>query len=161
MANTYTQIHIQAVFVVKNRECIIQKDWKEKLYSYMNGIITKNGHKVLAINGMPDHVHLFFGMKPTQSIADLMQDVKSGSSKWINDNKLVKGKFLWQVGYGAFSYCNSEVEVVMKYVQNQERHHSKKSFLQEYQDFLEAFEVQYDERYVFEEVAYNENDFRL
>ena len=128
MANTYTQIHIQAVFAVQNRACVIRKAWKEDLYKYMTGIIQNHGHKVLAINGMPDHVHILFGMRPTQSLSELMQDVKGDSSKWINQNRLVKGKFSWQEGYGAFSYSKSHVDRVIKYILNQEKHHIRKTF---------------------------------
>jgi len=103
MANTYTQIHLHFVFAVKYRGAIIDKTWKENLYRYITGIVQANNHKLLAINGMPDHIHLFVGMRPTQSVSDLLQDIKGSSSKWINDNKLVKGKFEWQEGYGAFS----------------------------------------------------------
>ena len=107
MANTYTQIHIQYVFSVQNRDCIIAKSWREELYKYITGIIQKNNHKLLAINGMPDHIHVLVGLRLAQSIADLMQDVKGYSSKWINDKKYVRGKFSWQEGYGAFSYSKS------------------------------------------------------
>lgn len=107
MANTYTQIHLQFVFAVKHRDAAIDKSWKENLYRYITGIVQTNNHKLLAINGMPDHIHLFVGMRPTQSVSDLLQDIKGSSSKWINDNKLVKGKFEWQEGYGAFSYAMS------------------------------------------------------
>ena len=103
MANTYTQIHIHAVFSVQNRSCIIQRRWKEELYKYITGIIKNNKHKPLVINGMPDHIHVLFGLRPAQSISDLLQDIKGGSSKWINERKLVKGRFSWQEGYGAFS----------------------------------------------------------
>jgi REP element-mobilizing transposase RayT len=158
MANTYTQIHIQAVFAVQNRACVIRKAWKEDLYKYMTGIIQNHGHKVLAINGMPDHVHILFGMRPTQSLSELMQDVKGDSSKWINQNRLVKGKFSWQEGYGAFSYSKSHVDRVIKYILNQEKHHIRKTFAKEYNEFLEKFEVEYDQRFVFKVVDYNLED---
>jgi REP element-mobilizing transposase RayT len=152
MANTYTQIHIQAVFSVKSRIGLIQSNWKDELYKYITGILQANKHKMIAINGMPDHIHIFFGMRPNQSLSDLMQDIKGNSSKWINDKKLVPGKFEWQEGYGAFSYSKSQVNDVISYIQNQELHHSKKSFLEEYKDFLEKFEVEYDERYSFKDL---------
>lgn len=158
MANTYTQIHIQAVFVVQNRDCVIHKSWKNELYKYITGIIQNHNHKVLAINGMPDHVHVLFGMRPTQSLSDLMQDIKGDSSEWINEKGYVKGKFSWQAGYGAFSYSKSHVENVITYIQNQEMHHKKKTFMEEYQEFLEKFEVDYDERYVFKPVEYDEDE---
>jgi putative transposase len=154
MPNTYTQIHIQAVFTVQNRTCLIDKSWKNDLYKYITGIIQGNGHKLLTINGMPDHVHILFGFRPTQSLSELMQDVKGNSSKWINENEFINGKFTWQEGFGAFSYSKSHVPAVIKYIQNQEIHHLKKSFLEEYREFLELFEVEYDERYIFKEVEY-------
>ncbi len=151
MANTYTQIHIQSVFAVKTRIGLIQPIWKDELYKYITGIVQAYDHKVLAINGMPDHVHLFFGMRPTQSLSDLMQVAKGSSSKWINDRRFIKGKFEWQEGYGAFSYGKSQASDVITYIQNQEIHHQKKNFLDEYNDLLEKFEVDFDERYVFKE----------
>ena len=121
------------------------------MYKYITGIIQKHDHKLLAINGMPDHVHIFFGMRPTQSLSDLMQDVKGGSSKWINEKKFIKAKFEWQEGFGAFSYSKSQASRVIAYVENQEVHHRKITFLDEYKMFLEKFEVAYDERYIFKE----------
>jgi REP element-mobilizing transposase RayT len=152
MANTYTQLHIHAVFAVQNRASLIRESWKEELYKYISGIIQTNGHKLLAINGMPDHVHVFFGMRPVQSLSDLMQDVKSGSSRWVDDNQLVKSKFSWQEGYGAFSYSKSQVPKVINYIQNQEYHHAKKTFLDEYRELLDIFDIDYDERYIFKPI---------
>lgn len=149
MANTYTQIHIHAVFAVQHRDCMISSQWKEELYRYITGIIQNNGHKMLAINGMPDHLHVFFGMRPVQSLSDLMQDIKGDSSKWINHNKFIRSHFSWQEGYGAFSYSKSHVENVIRYIKDQEVHHHKKTFLEEYVDFLKKFGVPYDERYLF------------
>lgn len=149
MANTYTQIHIHVIFAVKNRIGLIRNEWKDELYKYIVGIIQANKHRLLAINGMPDHVHVFFGMRPTQSLADLMQDIKGSSSKWINDRKLVRGRFEWQEGYGAFSYSKSQMANVIAYIRNQEIHHGKRSFLEEYKDFLEKFQVEYKEQYIF------------
>lgn len=155
MANTYTQIHIQCVFTVQNRDCIIRNAWKDELYKYISGVIQNNGHKVLAINGMPDHVHVFFGMRPVQSLSDLMQDVKGDSSRWINEKGFVKTKFSWQEGYGAFSYSKSHVNNVISYIRNQEEHHRKKTFIEEYNELLEKFEVEYDQRYIFKPVEYD------
>jgi REP element-mobilizing transposase RayT len=149
MANTYTQIHIQAIFAVKKRTGLIQKEWKDELYKYITGIIQNHDHKLLAINGMPDHLHTFFGMRPTQSLSDLMQDIKQDSSGWINKRKFLKDKFEWQSGFGAFSYSKSQASRVIAYVQNQEIHHRKITFLEEYKKFLERFGVDYDERYIF------------
>lgn len=151
MANTYTQIHIHSVFAVQSRAGFIQSEWKVELYKYITGIIQNYDHKLLAINGMPDHTHVFFGMRPTQSLSDLMQDIKGGSSKWINDQRFTKSRFEWQQGYGAFSYAKSQVDTVMAYIQNQEIHHTKKTFLEEYKELLNEFEVSYDERYTFKE----------
>jgi putative transposase len=156
MANTYTQIHIQAVFSVQNRDCIIRKSWKDELYKYIIGIIQNHEHKVLAINGNLDHIHIFFGMRPTQSLSDLMQDIKGDSSKWINTKGFINGHFSWQEGFGAFSYSKSHVKNVINYINNQEVHHRKITFIEEYQNFLEKFEVEYKERYIFYPVEYFE-----
>ncbi len=123
MANTYTQIHIQVVFAVQNRESLIKDLWKDDLYKYITGIIQNNNHKVLQINGVADHIHILFGMRPTQSLSDLMKQVKQDSSKWINKQGLVNGKFSWQSGFGAFSYSKSEVPKIIRYIKNQEEHH--------------------------------------
>jgi len=154
MSDTYTQIHIQAVFTVSNRTCIIRKNWKEELHRYITGIIQKNGHKLLAINGMPDHVHILFGLRPRQSIADLMQLVKGESSEWINKKELVRGRFSWQEGYGAFSYSRSHLPAVIKYILNQEKHHRRKTFLEEYLQLLEKFQVDFQERNLFKPIKY-------
>lgn len=152
MANTYTQIHLQFVFAVKYRNGLIHASFKEELYKYISGIIKENNHKLLAINGMPDHLHIFIGMRPSQSISDLLQDIKGSSSKWINEKKFLKVKFEWQEGYGAFSYSKSHVNNVISYIQNQENHHKKESFREEYLKFLKVFEIEYDERYIFKEL---------
>ena len=149
MANTYTQIHIQAAFAVLNRECIIRNSWKEELYKYISGIVQSNNHKLLSINGMPDHVHILFGLRPSQTIADLMHDYKGSSSKWINDKKLVQGKFSWQEGYGAFSYSKSEVPSFIQYIFDQTNHHKRKTFFEEYYAMLKEFEIDFDDRYIF------------
>ena len=151
MANTYTQIHIQTIFAVKKRTGLIKRQWKDELYKYITGIIQKQDHKLLAINGMPDHLHTFFGMRPRQSISDLLQDIKADSSSWINKKRFTGEKFEWQDGYGAFSYSKSQVARVIAYVQNQEEHHRKITFLEEYKRFLQKFEIAYDERYIFKE----------
>lgn len=149
MANTYTQLHIQVVFVVQNRQSLIGQAWKSELYKYITGIIQNHAHKVLQINGMPDHVHVLIGMRPTQSLADLMQIVKQDSSKWINDKGFVLGRFSWQAGYGAFSYSNSEVPRVIDYIKNQEEHHKAFSFNDEYKNILTEFKIDYNEAYLF------------
>lgn len=153
MANTYTQIHIQAVFSVQNRECIIQKTWKDELYKYISGIISNNHHKLLAINGMPDHVHILFGLRPSQSVSDLLQDVKGCSSKWINEKKLVRGRFSWQEGYGAFSYSKTDLPNLIRYINNQAIHHRRKTFIKEYHEMLKEFEIDYYDRFIFKPVG--------
>ena len=153
MANTYTQLYVQVVFVVKNRQSLIQEEWKQELYKYISGIIKNNEHKLLAINGVGDHVHILIGMKPSQSLADLMQDIKGSSSKWINDKNYVYGKFEWQAGYGAFTYSHSQISSVIKYIQNQEVHHKTSTFKEEYVSFLKAFEINYNENYLFSDVS--------
>ena len=151
MANTYTQIHIQFVFAVKHRKGIIHNSFKDELYKYITGIIQTHNHKLLAINGMSDHIHILIGMRPTQSISDLLQDIKGSSSKWINEKKFLNVKFEWQEGYGAFSYSKSSVENVINYIKNQEEHHRRKTFKEEYLKLLEDFEIDFDERYIFKD----------
>ena len=153
MANTYTQIHVQAIFAVQNRQSLIQENWQEELFKFITAIVQKKGHKLLQINGMPDHVHLLFGLRPAQSLSDLMKVVKGNSSEWINNTGFTKGRFSWQAGYGAFSYAKSQVPNVVRYIQNQKAHHRKKTFTEEYLEFLEAFEVEYDERFIFKPVV--------
>lgn len=152
MANTYTQIHIQSVFTVKDRECLIDASWRDELYKYISGIIIRNNLKLLAINGMPDHIHILYGLRPSQSISDLMQDIKGSSSKWINYRKFIRNKFSWQEGYGGFSYSKSDIPAVIQYILEQSIHHKRKSFTEEYYDFLREFEVDFDERFVFKPV---------
>lgn len=152
MANTYTQIHLQLVFCVQNRESLIHVNWKQELYRYMTGIIQNSGHKVLQINGMPDHVHILIGMRPTEALSGLMKKVKSDSSEWINSRRFVRGKFRWQEGFGAFSYSKSDLPNVIRYIQNQEQHHAKQTFREEYLDILRKNEVEFDDRYVFQDV---------
>lgn len=151
MANTYTQIHIQTVFAVKYRRALISTDWKNDLYKYMTGIIQNHDHKLLQINGMPDHIHILFGFRPTQGLSDLMKIVKQESSNWINENNLSKEKFAWQGGYGAFSYSKREIDQVARYIKDQEIHHQRQNFKEEYTGLLDEFEVDYDKRYIFSE----------
>ena len=150
MPNTYTQLYIHAVFAVKNRECVISKSWKNDLYKYITGIVQNNGNKMLVINGVNDHIHLFFGINPNQSLSDLMKDVKANSSKWINDNKFVMGRFSWQTGYGAFSYSHSQLDNVIQYINKQEEHHQKRSFREEYLELLNKFDVDFEDKYLFD-----------
>ena len=152
MANTYTQLYIHTVFAVENRISLIKESWREELHKYITGIVQNNNHKLIAINSIADHAHVFIGLKPAQSISDLLQDIKGCSSTWINERKFVQGHFNWQAGYGAFSYAHSQIDTVVKYIQNQQQHHKKKTFRQEYIEFLEKFNVDYDERYIFKDV---------
>ncbi len=126
--------------------------FKNELYQYITGIIQNQEHKVLAINGTEDHIHIFIGMRPSQSISDLLQDIKASSSKWINDKKFLKIKFEWQSGYGAFSYSKSHVDKVINYIKNQEEHHKKETFKEEYLKFLKVFEIEYNESYIFKDL---------
>jgi len=153
MANTFTQLHIQFVFAVQNRISLIDPAWETELFKYITGIVQNHKHKMIAIGGMPDHLHVFVGLHPTQSISNLMQIVKGESSEWVNKKGFVKGKFQWQEGYGAFSYGHSQVNQVYNYVINQKEHHKKRSFLDEYKEFLKRFEVPFDERYIFKALA--------
>ena len=149
MSNTYTQIHIQCVAAVKYRKALIATEWKEQLHKYITGIVQKNGHKMIAINSMPDHLHFMFGYRPSQSLSDLMQFVKGDSSEWLNDNRISKWNFRWQGGYGAFSYSKSQIPIIANYIHNQEEHHRKKTFLEEYEELLNEFEIEYDQRFIF------------
>ncbi len=153
MANTYTQLHIQFVFAVKYRKALIQPSWKEELHQYITGIIQNKKHKMLQINTMPDHLHILIGFRPDENMSQLIQVIKSESGKWINDNHFAHQKFEWQEGFGAFSYSKSHVPDVIRYIQNQEQHHQKQTFLAEYIAFLKAFEIEYDERYIFKELV--------
>jgi len=149
MANTYTKIHIQFVFAVKYRTALIHKEWSDRLHKYITGIIQSNEHKMLQVNSMPDHVHIFIGMRPAQSIALLVQNLKTETSKWIKQNKFCKSSFAWQEGYGASSYSKSHVPDVIRYIQNQASHHKKEMFLDEYRKMLTAFEIEYNDQYIF------------
>ena len=166
MANTYTQIYIQYVFAVQNRASIINEKWQTQLYKYISGIAEKHEHKLftingivrnkeqkmLAINGMPDHVHVLISMNPNQTPSDLMYHIKRSSSLWINENKLVAGKFSWQEGFGAFSYGKSQIPDIARYIENQQKHHNKRSFIEEYIELLNAFGIEYDERYIYKPI---------
>lgn len=149
---TYTQLHIQFVFAVKFRDALIQTHWKYELYKYITGIIQNNNHKLLSINGMPDHIHILIGLRPNQSISNLVNDIKANSSKFINEKRFLPVRFEWQKGYGAFSYGKSQIDRVIQYINNQEKHHHKKSFREEYLDFLKKFEIEYNEEYIFNDL---------
>jgi putative transposase len=150
MAGTFSQIYIQYVFAVKGRENLLQKPWREEVFKYMSGIIKAKNHKPIIVNGVADHVHVFVGLKPGMSISDLVRDIKNNSSNFINEQKFIKGKFSWQEGFGAFSYGHSQIDTVYQYVANQEEHHKKRTFKEEYTDFLQKFEIEYNEKYLFD-----------
>ena len=147
-SGTYTRLYIQMIFAVEQRRSLISTKWEEELYKYMTGIITNKDQKLLAINGAYDHIHIFIGMKPTCCISDLVREVKKSSTNFINERFL--NNFNWQDGYGAFSYSHSSLDSVIKYIQNQKEHHKKRTFKEEYIDFLEKFEIEYQEEYLFD-----------
>jgi putative transposase len=149
MANTYTQIYIQVVFAISGKRSLIRKDFKVELYKYITGIVKNNKQKLIAINGIEDHIHIFIGLKPDICLSDLVRDIKANSSRFINEKKFTKLKFAWQDGFGAFSYSHSQIDSVVKYINNQEEHHKKKTFKEEYLDLLEKFNIEYDDRYLF------------
>ena len=149
MANTYHQIHLQTVFAVKYRKALIQQDWKSELFAVFGRLINETGCKTLIVNGMDDHVHCFLGLKPSTAVSDVMQSIKAKSSKWVNESGKLRDRFEWQTGYGCFSYSRSHIDRVFRYIQNQEKHHKKLSFREEYLQFLQKFGVDYDERYIF------------
>lgn len=150
MANTYSQITIHSVFAVQHRENFITSNWCDDLHKYISGTITEKGAKSLAVGGWKDHVHILYGMPVTHCIADFMSAVKANSSRWVNEQKFIKGKFNWQSGYAVFSYARSQRDIVIKYIMNQETHHKTKSFQEEYLKMLADFDVAYDDKYLFE-----------
>lgn len=149
MANTFSQIYIQTVFAVENRQSLITQDFKEDLYKYNTGIVKNQGQKLIAINGMPDHVHVLIGLKPAIALANLVREIKADSTNFINKEKFVRGRFNWQEGYGAFSYGHSQLNTIIRYIQNQERHHERRSFKNEYTTLLRKFDITFEEKYVF------------
>jgi putative transposase len=152
MANTYHQIYIQAVFAVKYRKAVIKKEWRPELLGVIGQLINEGNCKTIIVNGVEDHVHCFFGLKPVVAISDLMKAVKAKSSKHINDHSLTPERFEWQEGYGAFSYRQRDVDQIYHYIKNQEAHHAKQSFRDEYLELLKEFYIDYDEQYIFHEL---------
>jgi len=150
MANTYTQLDVQLVFAVKGRESLIHKSWKEELYKYITGIVQNHKHKMLRINGMPDHVHIHIGYNPNQLVPKLVEEIKTSSNSFIKEKRFTPYQFSWQLGYGAFSYGRSQRDVVIRYIDNQEEHHRQKTFREEYIDMLRKFEVEYKDEYLFD-----------
>lgn len=149
MADTFTQLYVHLIFAVKGHESLIPSSWKDELYKYITVIVQKYKHKLLCINGMPDHVHIFISYHPTQLIPELVEEIKTSSNRWINSKKFVHGHFSWQGGYGAFSYSRSQRDDVVRYIVNQEVHHRKYSFKEEYMQLLQKFEVAYKDEYLF------------
>jgi len=149
VANTYTQIYIQVVFAVEGRQNLIAPEHNDELQKFITGIVSGQKQKLIAINNMPDHLHLLVGLRPDSSLSDLVRDVKAGSSKFINEKHWVAGRFSWQEGFGAFSYSRSQLGAVIRYIENQQKHHAKKSFHEEYIELLEKFNVDYDKKYIF------------
>jgi len=150
MSGTFSQIYIQFVFAVKYRESLLQQPWCDEVFKYIAGIIKNKNQKPIIINGVADHVHLFVGIKPSICMSDLVRDIKNNSTNFINQQGFAKHKFQWQDGFGAFSYGHSQLDIVYQYILNQEQHHKKRTFREEYLDFLEKFEIEHDEKYLFE-----------
>ena len=152
MANSYHQIYLQTVFAVKYRNAVLDKPWRPKLQGVIGNLINETGCKTIIVNGVEDHMHCLLGLRPAVSVSELMKTVKAKSSKYINDHSLTTNRFEWQEGYGVFSYRQRDVDQIYKYIQNQEAHHAKQSFKDEYLDLLKEFEIGYDEQYVFQEL---------
>jgi putative transposase len=150
MSGTFSQIYIQLVFAVKGRESLISSTWEEKLYRYITGIIKQHNQKSIAINGMPDHIHILLGMKPSCCLADLVREIKKSTNQYIKENGLIKNKFRWQDGYGAFSYSHSTLNKVIDYIIDQKEHHKLRTFKEEYFEILKKFEVEHKNEYLFE-----------
>jgi len=150
MAGTFTQIYLHAVFAVQGRSNLLQKPWRDEVFKYMAGIIKNKGQKPIIVNGVTDHVHLFRGLKPAMAISDLIRDVKNNTSNFVNERKLIKGRFAWQEGYGAFSHGHSQINQVYNYILHQEERHRRKTFREEYLDFLQKFQIPYEDRFLFD-----------
>jgi putative transposase len=150
MANTYSQIYVQLVFAVSGRQSLIGREWKDELYKYITGIVRNKGQKLLAINGVADHIHILLNIQPNIAFSELVRDIKANSSRWVNEKRLVRGKFQWQEGFGAFSYSLSQLGEVIRYIENQEAHHAVNTFKDEYLKYLDRFEVDFDPKYVFD-----------
>lgn len=152
MANTFTQIYIHIIFSTKGRTKTIHHSFRNELFKYISGIIKRKGQTSLAVNGTSDHIHILVGLKPEKAVSDLVRDIKHFSTRFVNDKKLSTGKFYWQEGYGAFSYSQSQIDSVIKYIITQGQHHKTKSFKEEYREFMDKFNVEYDEKYLFDKI---------
>jgi len=150
MAGTYSQIYIQVIFAVKGRENLIHSSWEEELYKYITGVVQNKEQKMIAINGMPDHIHFLIGMRPSCCLSDLVREVKKVSNEFIREKGFIANPFQWQEGYGAFSYSHSSLNQVVSYILNQKEHHRKKTFREEYNELLEKFEIECDQKYLFQ-----------
>jgi REP element-mobilizing transposase RayT len=155
MAGTFSQIYIQVVFAVKDRKCFIMNDWEERLYQYMTGIIRNKDQKLLAINGMPDHLHILIGMKPSCCLSDLVREIKKSSTEFIRMNSFTNNRFYWQEGFGAFSYGHSQLDRIINYIMSQKKHHAVKLFRDEYITFLQKYEIEHEERFLFDWTEYS------
>lgn len=147
---TFTQIYIQMVFSPKHRDCLLLEQFRPRIFEYMSGIVTNIGHKSIIINGVSDHVHLFLGLNPKISVSETVKEIKRSSGIFINEQRFFRGKYEWQEGYGGFTYGKSQIDSVYKYIQNQEKHHQKKTFKEEYLEFLNRYEIEFEEQYLFE-----------
>lgn len=152
MANTYTQIYIQIVIVVKGRHCLIPNEKKVNLYKYITGIIRNKNHKLISINGVSNHIHFLIGLNPAEALSALVKEVKRCSTNYINEQRWLLGKFGWQEGFGGFSYSRSQLDNVINYIENQEKHHQKKTFREEYMEMLKKFDVVFDEKFIFKDI---------
>jgi putative transposase len=152
MPNTYTQLNLHYIFAVKFRNAVISPSWETELYKFITTIFQDNGHKIIQLNGVADHIHILAGLNASQSISLTIQKVKSESSKWVNSKRFLPSKFAWQEGYAAFTYSKSQLPEVIRYIQNQKLHHEKQTFIEEYMRFLTAFEVPFEEKYIFNEL---------
>jgi len=152
MANTYSQLYFHVVFAVKRRASLISKEIKDDVYKYISGIISNKNQKLMIINGMPDHIHLLIGTKPNCNLSDLVRDIKANSSKWINEKKLIQSKFEWQKGFGAFTVSQSQLKIIINYIEKQEEHHKTNTFREEYTKILDEYQIDYKSEYLFEEI---------
>jgi len=150
MPNTYSQLLVHLIFAVQGRQNLISNSWKEELFKYITGIVTNKKQRLLCINGTGDHIHILIGLRPDIAVSDLVRDIKSNSTNFINTRKFARGNFNWQTGYGAFTYSNSQIDRVVKYILNQEKHHTKKTFKEEYVEFLNKFSINFEEKYLFD-----------
>lgn len=151
MANTYHQIYLQTVFAVKYRRAMIKKEWQAKLFSVIGNLINESNCKTIIVNGVEDHVHCFFSLRPAISVSELMKSVKAKSAKYVNDNKLTKQRFEWQKGFGVFSYSQSSIHAVYNYILHQQSHHKRQNFMDEYVELPETYRIEYDKKYIFQE----------